>query len=132
MKIETNHINVLDLSNYEIDVIKKILKNTEVYKKINLRNVEELDNDSITDILKENKTIDKLFGSLLNKINENTNDGETVIVPGKILGIGNLDHTVTVVALNFSESASEKLKDKMTIRELFEKNPKIKDARILG
>jgi len=68
----------------------------------------------------------------LNKINENTNDGETVIVPGKILGIGNLDHTVTVVALNFSESASEKLKDKMTIRELFEKNPKIKDARILG
>jgi|APSaa5957512576_1039674.scaffolds.fasta_scaffold77788_2 hypothetical protein len=72
MKIETNHINVLDLSNYEIDVIKKILKNTEVYKKINLRNVEELDNDSITDILKENKTIDKLFGSLLNKINENS------------------------------------------------------------
>lgn len=68
----------------------------------------------------------------IEKINASSKEGETVIVPGKVLGEGSLDHKVTVVAFQFSESASEKLKDKMTIRELFEKNPKIKDARILG
>lgn len=68
----------------------------------------------------------------ITKINDCTKDGETVIVPGKILGEGDLDHKVTVVAFQFSESASEKLKDKLTIKELFEKNPKVKDARILG
>jgi large subunit ribosomal protein L18e len=66
------------------------------------------------------------------KINDCSKDGEVVIIPGKVLGVGSLDHKVTVVAFQFSESASEKLKDKLTIRELFEKNPKIKDARILG
>jgi large subunit ribosomal protein L18e len=66
------------------------------------------------------------------RINENTKDKEVVIVPGKVLGNGNLDHDVTVAALQFSESASEKIKNKITIKELLKSNPKGKDVRIIG
>jgi large subunit ribosomal protein L18e len=68
----------------------------------------------------------------VSKINKVTKAGETVIVPGNVLGNGRLDHEVTVVAFRFSESASEKVKNKMSILELLEKNPKAKDVRILG
>ena len=68
----------------------------------------------------------------LYKINKVTKAGETVIVPGDVLGTGDLDHDVTIVAFRFSEVASNKVKNKMTIKELFDKNPKGKDVRILG
>ena len=68
----------------------------------------------------------------IKKINEYSKDKEIVLVPGTVLGEGELDHDVTVVAFRFSESASEKIKNKMSILELLEKNPKGKDVRILG
>ncbi|BAB67165.1 MULTISPECIES: 50S ribosomal protein L18e [Sulfurisphaera] len=43
------------------------------------------------------------------KINKYTKPNDVVVVPGKVLGIGNLDHPVTVVALSFSKSAKEKI-----------------------
>ncbi|QIW24863.1 50S ribosomal protein L18e [Sulfolobus sp. S-194] len=43
------------------------------------------------------------------KINKYTKPNDIVVVPGKVLGIGNLDHPVTVVALSFSKSAKEKI-----------------------
>lgn len=45
----------------------------------------------------------------LYKINKYTKPGDIVIVPGKVLGIGKLDHEVTVVALSFSEAAKRKI-----------------------
>ncbi len=66
------------------------------------------------------------------KINQYTKDGETIVVPGKVLGAGDLDHNVNVAALQFSESALSKLKSTMTIEELLKKSPKGKDVRILG
>jgi large subunit ribosomal protein L18e len=72
----------------------------------------------------------------LYKINKNTKDSEAVIVPGKVLGTGELDHKVLVVAWDFSDGAKEKItKAKgacMTIPEMLEKNPKGKDLRIMG
>jgi large subunit ribosomal protein L18e len=66
------------------------------------------------------------------KINQYTKDGEMVVVPGKVLGVGELDHNVSVAALQFSESALDKIKNNMTIAELLKKSPKGKDVRILG
>ncbi len=66
------------------------------------------------------------------RINDNTKKGETVIVPGKVLGNGDLDHDVKVAALQFSEKACDKIKDRLTIGELLKSNPKGKDVRILG
>jgi large subunit ribosomal protein L18e len=72
----------------------------------------------------------------LYKLNKYTKENETIIVPGKLLGTGEVDHKVTVAALSFSESAKEKLeKNKSTvysIHELMKNNPKGKNVRIIG
>ena len=70
----------------------------------------------------------------LSHISRYTHAGETVIVPGKVLGAGKLHHSVKVAALQFSKQAEEKIieaKGKcMTINELMEKSPK--NVKIIG
>jgi len=58
---------------------------------------------------------------------------ENKIVPGKVLGQGELKNKVKIVALSFSEKAKEKLKSKetLTIIEEIKKNPEGKDIQIL-
>jgi large subunit ribosomal protein L18e len=70
----------------------------------------------------------------ISKINRYTKDGETVVVPGKVLGAGILDHSVTVSAFAFSQSAREKISVQgraLTIEELLRENPKGTGIRIL-
>ena len=71
----------------------------------------------------------------LSRINRHTQKSDTIVVPGKILGAGAIDHTVTVAALNASEKAKEKLaaaKAKyLSIQELVEKNPKGSNVKII-
>lgn len=67
----------------------------------------------------------------ISKINQYSKTGETVVVPGVVLGSGELDHDVTVVAFKFSDGATSKVKNKMSIKELLEKDPKGKIGRIL-
>ncbi len=69
------------------------------------------------------------------KIDSYSAKDETVIVPGKVLGVGELTHSVTVAALNFSDEAKEKISAKgnvMSIEELMKKNPKGANIKILG
>ncbi len=72
----------------------------------------------------------------LSKINRYTEKNATIIVPGKILASGTLDHAVTVAAFNASDKAKEKLaaaKAKyMSITELVEKNPQGSNVTIFG
>jgi large subunit ribosomal protein L18e len=68
------------------------------------------------------------------KINKHTKEGETVVVPGKVLSEGELDHRVTIAALSFSGAALEKLKgqaDCLEISELLSKNPDGSKIRIM-
>ena len=71
----------------------------------------------------------------LEEINENSKDGETIIVPGKVLSQGEMDKKIKIVALNFSEKAKEKLLksniQSSSIIEEIKKNPDIKKVRIL-
>ncbi len=71
----------------------------------------------------------------LSKINRYAAAGETIIVPGKVLGSGALDRAVNVAALNFSETATAKIAGAkgtcMSIEELIENNPKGSRVRIL-
>ena len=48
----------------------------------------------------------------LSKINRYANNGETILVPGKVLGSGIIEASVKVAALNFSESAAKKLPER--------------------
>ena len=72
----------------------------------------------------------------LSKINRYTEKNATIIVPGKVLASGTLDHAVTVAAFNASDKAKAKLaaaKAKyMSITELMEKNPQGSNVTIFG
>lgn len=67
----------------------------------------------------------------LYKINKYSNDGETAVVPGKVLSLGQIDKKVTVAAYQFSDAAKKKLSSSITIQELMKKNPKGKNIRII-
>ncbi len=45
----------------------------------------------------------------INKINRFSKEGDHVIVPGKVLGIGSMDHRVKITALEYSKGALEEL-----------------------
>ncbi len=72
----------------------------------------------------------------VSRLNRFTKDNEVVIIPGKLLGSGSIDHKVTVAAFNFSGQSVEKIKGAngncITITDLMKKNPKGKDIRIIG
>lgn len=71
----------------------------------------------------------------LSKINRVSTKDETVLIPGKVLSNGTLDHNVKVVALNFSKIAQEKIENSggecISFDEIIEKNPKGTNIRIL-
>ncbi len=70
----------------------------------------------------------------LSKINRYTKDKDTVVVPGKVLSGGELDHKVTIAAWQFSDAAFEKVKksgsEAISIPELVKK--KAKGVKIIG
>ena len=71
----------------------------------------------------------------LSRINRHTQRRDVVIVPGKILGTGTLNHSLTVAAFDLSDKAREKLtaaKAKyLSIPELVEKNPTGANIKII-
>ncbi len=72
----------------------------------------------------------------LSKLNRVTDKNVTVVVPGKVLASGTLDHALTVAAFDVSDKAKEKIsaaKAKyLSIMELVEKNPKGSNVTIIG
>lgn len=70
----------------------------------------------------------------LDKIEKFANEGEYILVPGKVLG-GEISKPVKVAAFNFSATAKAKIKeaggDFMKIEELLKINPSGKGVRIL-
>jgi len=72
----------------------------------------------------------------LSRINRYAKEGENIVVPGKVLGAGNIEHPISVAAFAFSERAQSKIlraKGKcLTIPQLMEKNPKGSGVKIIG
>jgi large subunit ribosomal protein L18e len=72
----------------------------------------------------------------LSKIDRYTKENETIVVPGKVLGSGDLNHKLSVSAYKFSESALEKLEKigakAIPLSDLLKENPKGKKIRIMG
>ncbi len=71
----------------------------------------------------------------ISRINRHTSDDEIVLVPGKVLGSGALDHKVQVAALDFSKQAEEKIISAggrcLDITLLVDENPKGTGIRII-
>jgi large subunit ribosomal protein L18e len=72
----------------------------------------------------------------VSRLNRYTQRNEMVVVPGKILGAGEMGHPVTVAAFAFSETAKEKIKARrgkcLSFLDLIKKNPKGSKVRIIG
>jgi len=71
----------------------------------------------------------------IERINRSTKKDETIIVPGKVLSKGELNHNVKVAAWKFSEAAKQKINKSgkaISIQELIKENPKGKKVRIIG
>lgn len=69
------------------------------------------------------------------KIDKYSKENETVIVPGKVLGVGDLSKKVNVAAFTFSQEAMQKINQKgqaLSIEQLMTKHPDGKNIRILG
>lgn len=72
----------------------------------------------------------------LSRLNRNTQRNEIVVVPGKVLGTGEINHPITVAAFAFSGKAKEKIKagkgKYLSILELAKKKPKGSNVKIIG
>jgi large subunit ribosomal protein L18e len=72
----------------------------------------------------------------LSRLNRYTQKNETVVVPGKVLSTGEIDHPITVTAFAFSEKAVEKINSAngkcQSFSDLIKKNPKGSNVRIIG
>ena len=71
----------------------------------------------------------------LSKLARYTKENDNIIVPGKVLASGEINHKLTVGAYQFSKEAKSKLEKNsrcLTIEELMTQNPKGKNLRIIG
>ena len=71
----------------------------------------------------------------LGEIDAKTKEGDTILVPGKVLSSGDISKKVRIVALSISSSAKDKLKktksEFATISEEIKKNPKANGLKII-
>ncbi len=71
----------------------------------------------------------------LGKIERLCNEGDTVVVPGAVLGGGNLQKKITVSALRFSSSAVDKIASvggkHTSLVQMAEENPKGTNIKII-
>ena len=72
----------------------------------------------------------------LSNLSRYTKENEIVVVPGKVLGAGSIEHKLTISAFQFSNGAKEKLEKIgakiVTLTELSKNNPSGKGIRIIG
>jgi large subunit ribosomal protein L18e len=85
---------------------------------------------------KVNKPKRKKIVVNVSKVNRYTQANDVVVVPGKVLGAGLIDHPVTVAALWFSKSAKEKIEKvggrALTIEQLILERPTGSGIKIIG
>lgn len=72
----------------------------------------------------------------VSRLNRYTEKNETVVIPGKVLGAGEINHPITVAAFTFSEKAKGKIRAAkgkcLSFFELVKKNPKGSNVKIIG
>ena len=72
----------------------------------------------------------------LTKINSLTKESDVVVVPGKILGTGNISHKITICSFSISNAAAKKIIDSgsqiLSFSNMIEKFPTGKGVNIIG
>jgi len=72
----------------------------------------------------------------LSRINRYTKENEIIIIPGKVLGTGMLNHRLTISAYQFSDQAKDKLEkagaEIVSLLDLSGEKPNGRRIRIIG
>ena len=72
----------------------------------------------------------------LSRIDRYAKENDVIVVPGKVLGSGNLNHKLTISAYQFSDSAKKKIAkigaNIVPLLELSKEKPDGKKIRIIG
>lgn len=103
-----------------------------------LREAGRLNNAPIWDTLAEKLSAPARSKAAVNlsRICRFSKNGDTVVVPGKVLSAGALPHSVTVYAMGFSQEAARKITSArgkaLNIRELVRSNPKGSNVKVLA
>ena len=67
---------------------------------------------------------------------DKTDDGQVIVVPGKVLGSGEIGHKLTLCAITISESATKKIiacgGKLVSLNNLVEQYPDGKGVRVIG
>lgn len=71
----------------------------------------------------------------ISRLERYAEDGDVIIVPGKLLGAGNLSKKLTVAAFKFSDSARQKIEGaggrNLSITELLQESPEGSSIRVM-
>ncbi len=71
----------------------------------------------------------------LDRISKESENGDIIVIPGKILGNGNLDKKIKICALYFSDSATQKIKESKSemvkIIDEIKNNPSANGVKII-
>jgi len=121
-----------------------MISKTKIKKKIRNKTNTEVSN-LVRDLMKQKKKLwldvakyiakpkGKAVSVNIEKINKLSKGNEIIIVPGKVLAEGNLEHNIILAALKYSKDAREKLSQKasiMTIPELIKKYNEFKNINV--
>jgi len=70
----------------------------------------------------------------LYRINKKTKVDDVIVIPGKVLGLGELNHKLTIACLECSKAAKKKIEQSgsklLSINELLEQNPEGNNIKI--
>ncbi len=71
----------------------------------------------------------------ISKLNRYTSEGDVVVVPGKVLGSGDMDHKIVIGAYSYTLTALNKLRNAecevLTIEQLVDRYPDGKGVKII-
>ena len=70
----------------------------------------------------------------ISDLERNTEEGDTVVVPGKVLGAGRLTKEIKVAAFQASKTAKDHIEQNgefLFIQDLFDENPEAEDLKIV-
>ncbi len=124
--------------------IKKTISKRKIGKRLKRKSSPELKQLMIT-LKKQQKPIwrevakylarprRKAIAVNIDKINKISKADEIIIIPGKIISRGSLNHRIMIAAFSISKTAREKLAKNATImdvKELIEKSPQLKNIKI--
>ncbi|MGV9173506.1 MAG: 50S ribosomal protein L18e [Promethearchaeia archaeon] len=70
----------------------------------------------------------------LYRINNKTKKNDVIVIPGKVLGTGDLDHKLTIACIDYSRSARRKIEASgstlLSIEQLLEEHPDGSNVKI--